>query len=80
MMFGIIRGGEKMSAKLKTIMERENVLWDLYGAVPFEEWPEEARAEHDELAEARDKEFFKRHARKKKRKEKRLAAGGEWVD
>ena len=69
-----------MSAKLKTIIERENELWDTYGTIPFEKWPEEARAELDELTEARDKEFYKRHTRRERRKEKRKAAGGQWVD
>ena len=64
----------------KTLDERENDLWYTYGHLEFDEWPEEARAEAEEIHQAQEDAFEKRLARMKKRKAKRLAAGCQWVE
>lgn len=69
-----------MTSKEKKLADRENELWDAYGADAIEDWPDYAREELKQVTEARDALWGKRWARRQRRKEKRLAAGKEWLE
>ena len=56
----------------------KNDLWDAHGHLDPAAWPEKAQAQLEEACEVLEQDWLKRYQRMLKRKEKRLAAGGEW--
>ncbi len=62
----------------KEAQKLKDDLWDLYGHLNDDDWPEEARQQWEEASEILHTDWEKRYARRQARKQKRLTEGKEW--